>query len=206
MPLARPSGGPIARRLVAISALALIGSLLSLLAAPSAHASLILALDTPTMVQRADHIVVADVLSVTAAWDANHERIFTTVDLAVVDTWKGPVTAGQHIKVVQPGGTVGDMSMVVIGMSRFAAGERALVFLQGPVAGARVVGLAQGKRLMRRDTTTGKWFVGVPDRAGASFVRNTPAASAAPVFERAARPVEDLRAEVRDLVAKASRR
>jgi len=110
--------------------------------------------------------------------------------------------------VVQPGGTAGDMTMVVFGMSRFTAGERALVFLQGPATGARVVGMAQGKRLVQRDAASGRWLVHVPDHSGASFIRNapTPPATSVPVFEAAARPLDDLRAEVRDLVAKASAR
>jgi hypothetical protein len=178
----------------------------ALIAPRFAQASLVIALDTPTMVQRADHIAVVDVVSVKAAWDDKHERIITTVDLAVVDTWKGPLQPASHIQVVQPGGTAGDMTMVVFGMSHFQAGERALVFLQGTTTTARVVGMAQGKRLVRRDAASGRWLVHVPDRSGASFVRTTPTTSALPIFEQHARPLEDLRAEVRDLVAKASAR
>ena len=107
--------------------------------APPATASLVVALDTPTMVQRADQVAVVDVVSVSSAWDETHEHILTTIDLAVVESWKGPMTPATHIKLVQPGGTVGDISMVVHGMTRFVPGERALVFLRGEVGSASVV-------------------------------------------------------------------
>src|SRR3954469_11860827 len=95
-----------------------------------AAASLVIALDTPTMVQTADHIAVVDVVSVKAAWGDKPERILSTIDLNVVEAWKGSMTPATHMKVVQPGGTVDDITMVVFGMTRFNPGERALVFLQ----------------------------------------------------------------------------
>jgi hypothetical protein len=184
-----------------------------------ARASLVIALDLPTMVERADHVAVVDVGSVSAAWDDKHERILTTIDLSVVEAWKGPMTPASHIRIVQPGGTVGDIQMTVFGMSQFSPGERALVFLRGTPQAASVVGMAQGKRLVRQDAATGRWLVHAPDRAGASFVRlpatkpaatppaTTPAPAAPlPVFETRLRGLDDLRAEVRGLVGKASAR
>jgi len=71
--------------------------------------------------------------------------------------------------------------------------------------------MAQGKRLVRRDGATGRWLVHVPERAGASFVRATPAqplstTATPPVFETRLRALEELRAEVRGLVGKATSR
>jgi hypothetical protein len=185
-------------------AVAALSALVPLTLARPASASLVLALDTPTMVQQADHIAVVDVVSVSAAWDGNHEKILTTIDLAVVEAWKGPMTPATHVKVVQPGGTVGELTMVVFGMSRFSTGERALVFLQGAAQNAQVVGMSQGKRAVQRDATSGRWWVHVPDRAGASFLRAAPLSPAVlPVFETRARPLDDLRGEIRGLVSKA---
>jgi hypothetical protein len=172
-----------------------------------AHASLVVALDLPTMVDRSDHVAVVDVASVSAAWDDKHERILTTIDLAVVETWKGPMAPAAHVKVVQPGGAVGDIQMTVFGMSQFTPGERALVFLRGAPTAASVVGMAQGKRLVRRDLATGRWMVHAPDRAGASFVRApAPTTATPPVFETRLRGLDDLRAEVRGLVGRAAPR
>ena len=167
-----------------------------------ASASLILALDLPTMVASADNIAVVEVVSAKAAWNAQHTRILSTIDLAVVDGWKGTASPAAHVVVVQPGGTVDDITMTIAGMPRFTPGERALVFLRGPADRASVVGMAQGKRAVRPEAGTGRWMVSAPDRAGADFVRTTPAA-AAPVFELRARPLADLRAEVRALVGAA---
>jgi hypothetical protein len=182
----------------------LASSLLLLLgwAAP-ARASLVLALDLPTMVTRADHVAVVDVASVKADWDAQHEQILTTIDLVVVESWKGGAAAGSHFSVVQPGGTVGDLTQTVHGMTRFVPGERAVVFLSGQAAHAHVVGMAQGKRVVRRDSASGRFLVHVPDKAGATFIRSTPTSrTTAPVFETAARPLDELRADVRNLATK----
>jgi hypothetical protein len=173
---------------------------------PFARASLVVALDLPTMVERADQVAVVDVAAVSAAWDDKHEHILTTIDLSVVDAWKGAMAPASHLRIIQPGGTVGDIQMTVFGMSRFSPGERALVFLRGAPDAASVVGMAQGKRLVRRDVATGRWMVHVPERAGASFVRMTPAKATPPIFETRLRELDELRAEVRGLVGRATGR
>jgi hypothetical protein len=174
---------------------------LTLMAAP-VRASLVLALDLPTMVSRADHVAVVDVASVKSDWDASHEQILSTIDLVVVESWKGAAPTGSHLTVVQLGGTVGDLTQTVHGMTRFVPGERAVVFLAGRADHASVVGMAQGKRQVRLDTATGRFLVHAPDRAGATFIKSTPASATAPVFENRARPLDDLRADVRSLAAK----
>jgi hypothetical protein len=167
-----------------------------------ARASLVLALDLPTLVTRADHVAVVDVVSVKSDWDAHHEQILSTVDLVVVESWKGGAAPGSHLTVVQPGGTVGDLTQVVHGITHFAAGERAVVFLAGRAEHASVVGMAQGKRQVRRDAASGRLFVHAPDKAGATFIRSTPASANAPVFQLQARPLDELRADVRTLSVK----
>jgi hypothetical protein len=168
----------------------------------SSPASLVLALDLETMVARASNVAVVDVMSVTAAWDERHEQILSTITLTVVESWMGTAAPATRLVVVQPGGSVGDIIQTVHGMTQFSPGERAVVFLQGPPERAHVVGMAQGKRLVRRDSTSGRFLVHAPDRAGATFVRTTPASGTSPVFDMRARPLEDLRADVRTLAAK----
>jgi hypothetical protein len=189
------------RRLLAVLAvLALTGSIA---AGGVARASLILALDMPTLVSRADNIAVVDVVSVKADWNPSHQRILTTVDLVVVDSWKGAAAPATHLQVVQPGGTAGDMTMTVDGMPPFVAGERALVFLRGRPDRASVVGMAQGKRVVRREPAGTRWMVRAPERAGADFVRPKTAGGPLPVFERGDRPLAEVRAEVLALCAAA---
>jgi hypothetical protein len=172
-------------------------------AAPrTGSASLVVALDLQTMVSRADNVAVVDVVSVTAAWDERHEQILSTITLSVVESWKGAAAPATRLTVVQPGGAVGDIVQTVHGMTRFSPGERAVVFLQGAAERAHVVGMAQGKRLVRRDTTSGRFLVYAPDRAGAMFVRTSPASGTSPVFDMRARPLEDLRTDVRALAVK----
>src|SRR6266700_3393713 len=77
-----------------------------------AEASLVLALDTNELTKRADHIAVADVVSVKSEWDQDHKKIHTSIDLSVVESWKGGAKPASHITVVQQGGTVGDVAMV----------------------------------------------------------------------------------------------
>jgi hypothetical protein len=169
--------------------------------AATARASLILALDLPAMVGRADRIAVVDVAAVRSSWNAAHDRIVTAIELTVVDGWKGELAPGAHLTVLQPGGTVGDVTTTVDGMPRFAPGERALVFLHGPPDRATVVGLTQGKRPLHRDAGTGHWLVRAPDRAGADFVRPRNTLAAAPIFQPREQPLEELRAQVRALAA-----
>jgi hypothetical protein len=184
------------RRLLA----ALLALVLATSVAGRAFATLILALDLPAMVGRAERIAVVDVLSVTARWNDRHDRISTAIELSVVDCWKGDLASGTHLTVLQPGGTVGDVTTTVDGLPRFAPGERTLVFLHGPADRATVVGLTQGKRPLRRDPASGRWMVAAPDRAGADFVR--PRAVATPVIETGARSLDAMRTEVRALAAK----
>jgi len=183
------------RRLIAMLAPAL---LLALTARGSA--SLILALDLPTLVSRADQISVVDVVSVTSAWNTAHDRITTTIDVKVVDSWKGTAAPATHLQVVQPGGTVDQIEMRVDGMPHFQVGERTLLFLRlhGGPDHASVVGMAQGKRAVTREGGSGRWMVTAPDRAGADFVRTTP--GSARIFTARPRALKDLRNEVRALV------
>lgn len=180
------------------STIAVAAALVSLGASP-AGASLVLAMDVGDLTQHADHITVADVVAVRSAWDDKHQKIYTTVDLNVVESWKGGALPASRMTIVQPGGTVGDVTMVVFGLSRFVPGERALLFLRGTPVRAGVVGMAQGKRPLRRDGTTGRWIVDGPDRSGVELMSPPTAPRTIPI-DYHARPLDDLRAQVRELL------
>jgi hypothetical protein len=172
---------------------------LAALSARASHASLVLALDTTELTKRADHIAVADVLSVQSAWDQSHKKIFTTIELSVVESWKGGAKPASHITVVQPGGTVGEISMTVFGMSQFTPGERTLVFLRGTTGAAGVVGMSQGKRSMSRDAGSGKWTVGTANNAGLERVQPKGAAAARAEVE-GPRSLDDMRGQVQQIL------
>jgi hypothetical protein len=175
-----------------------LATFLALAAAPRANASLVIALDTSELAKRADHIAVADVISVQSAWDQAHRKIITTIDLSVVESWKGGTLPASHLTVVQPGGTVGDVAMVVFGLSQFTPGERTVVFLRGKPSAAGVVGMAQGKRSMRRDSASGQWMVDRADHAGLGRVaadpHATPAAADGPCS------LDEMRGQIRQIL------
>ena len=124
------------------------------------QASLLTAMSLRELVASSDQIVVAKVISVGAAWDPSHRRIFSTIDVAIEQTWKGE--SASRVSIVQPGGAVGDIEMTVGGMPGFAPGERALLFLHGR-SHPQVVGMSQGKRTLVRDLQNGRWFLHSPD-------------------------------------------
>ena len=191
---------------------ALFVTCLASLAAAPAGASLVLALDTTELARRADHIAIVDVVAIQSSWDDQHRKIITTVDLSVVESWKGGAAPATHIKVIQPGGTVGDVAMVVFGQSQFALGERTLVFLRGKPSGAGVVGMAQGKRPMRRDTASGQWMIDGADHTGLHLVTptapaSTPAralsstpAAPLPALDSRPRTLDEMRGQIRQIL------
>lgn len=185
-----------ARRRTLLEALAVAASFL--VAAPSATATIVLAMELPALTAQAERIVVADVLSVRAAWNADRTRITTTVELGVIEAWKGDAAAGRRIAVVQPGGAADDIETIVHGMPRWTAGERAVVFLRGAAAASHVVGMAQGKRALSFDAARGE-FVALPaDRSTAVVARG--AGRYAPAPPEASVPLTNLRAAVKALL------
>jgi hypothetical protein len=136
-------------------------ALAMLLAGRPAEATLVRRLDLPELVATADRIVVADVQALRTAWDASHRTIYTTVELRVRESWKGPLPSDGAVVIRHLGGTVGEIEMTVHGAPTFSVGERALLFLRGP----HVVGMAQGKRPLRWEAATRRWRVMAADRA-----------------------------------------
>jgi hypothetical protein len=183
------SKGPFAVRL-AVAALGL-G-----LATPVAMASLLRALDLAALTADADRIVVADVLSTRATWDGAHRTIFTTVEIAVRESWKGDAPAGRQLTLRQLGGTVGDIELTVRGMPVFTTGERSLLFLRR----SQVVGMSQGKRNLRWQAAEQRWLVEPADHTDVVMVGPGGRLRAA-----GADPGEDLdglRSRVRSLLGK----
>jgi len=167
-------------------------------AAAPARATVVLALDLSELVWRSERVVFARVVSAKAAWDNAHERIETRVELQVDETWKGEASPNGRVVVVQPGGTVDGISMRIVGGERFNVGEQAVVFLSGPSSSCAVVGMAQGKRTVRRDES------GVLTAEGGAGGATTVAPDAKGRLMQAApdraRPLDELRSTVRAFV------
>lgn len=182
------------RRVFAVGIAALFAAVCAL--APAADASLVRALDLAELTALADRVVVADVLSVDAAWDGAHRTIHTTVELGVQEHWKGDAPAGGRLIVRQLGGTVGDIEMTVVGAATFVSGERSVLFLRR----GQVVGMAQGKRRVHWQPGPRRWRVepaqlaallGVDARGGLH-----------PAARDAAEDLDELRARVAKLVGR----
>lgn len=200
--------GPVRER--ALAGLALL--VVSLLPAPPARASILLARELSDLVRDAHQIAVVTVVSVRSQWDEERRRITSTIDLDVIERWKGGDDLPRRVTVVQPGGTVDGIHMVVMGLGEFAVGERSLVFLSGASNRARVVGMSQGKRSLRFDEARRTWRVAPMDLRNARLVRPGEAsgeatppvaggAAATPPVWRGDVPLDELRSEVLRLVA-----
>jgi hypothetical protein len=194
MPMRVP--GATARAAVFVTALALglAGVGVAVPGLGTAHASILMALELPELVRQSQHIAVVEVASINAAWDERHERIYSTIELKVIESWKNQADAPaggqppQRLTIVQPGGTVGDISMTVTGLGSFSPGERSVVFLRGPADHAQVVGMTQGKRPMRFESTTKRWMVSPPDLRSATLVKPPVTSPTLPPVRGAATP------------------
>lgn len=156
------------------------------------------------LVADSDRILVAEVVAKTSVYTADRRSILSTIELAVMECWKGGMPPGARVKVVQPGGTAGDIEMRVHGMPRFKVGDRAVVFLraQGPGRDAAfsVVGMDQGRRALFRDPKTEKWMA-APAPADA-LVRRGPDGKMVPAPADHAISLDDLRRRVATLMAR----
>jgi hypothetical protein len=129
-----------------------------------ARASVVLALDLPAMTTRADRVVLGDVMSVKSARSRDGRSMFSTIEISVVELWKGEMPRDRKVTIIQSGGVIGDVQMKVHGQATFKVGERSVLFLQG--ATPSIVGMSQGKRSVRFDAGVGRWLVAAPELTG----------------------------------------
>ncbi len=166
-----------------------------------ARAAVVLKLDLPELVLRAEHIVLAVARAKSSRYTPEG-RIVTDVTLTVNETLKGDLQSGQDIVVTRLGGEIGEVAMLVEGAARFQTDRSALVFLRSaPATGElQVVGMSQG--LFRIEENEDRLFL-VPGGDDLSLVQRSDdgrlVEDTGPVVAPA--PLEDLLAEIRRLVA-----
>lgn len=86
-------------------------------------------------------------------------RIYSRVDLRVLEVWRGTV-ASEVCQVVMGGGILGDRSVSVAGQAAYRVGEEVVAYLVRNPAGEWVtVGLSQGRFAVRRELDTGRSWV-----------------------------------------------
>jgi hypothetical protein len=115
-------------------------------------------------------LVTASKAIVVATAGTSHGRrapggwIETVTDLRIDEAIKGPLAAGESIRVTELGGMVGEIGYIVAGSPRYAEGERVLLFLETNDRGEWVsknmaVGKfnraddVRGRRLLVRDSS-----------------------------------------------------
>jgi len=166
-----------------------------------ARASVVLELELPELVQRADHIVLATAGEETSRF-APDGRIVTDVTLTVKETLKGDFRTGRDIVVTRLGGSVGDLAMLVEGAPRFQKGRSAVVFLRelSSRGELRVVGMSQG--VFQVEDREGGMFL-VPGGGDLSLVHRDADGELVDVPVPAVEPgpMDDLLSEIRKLVA-----
>lgn len=105
-----------------------------------APASMALRLTYDDLIQQSDRIVVAELMGESSAWEGS--RILTTYTFEVREEFAGQ--GERRFTLIQPGGTVGDLSQKTFGYPAFAPKERYLLMLTKVQDRFRVVGLSQG--------------------------------------------------------------
>ncbi len=128
---------------------------LFLSALPGASLGVMTGLSTEELAGAADLVVLGDVGSVGAGWNADRTTIITTANVVVAEAIKGRA-AGRTVEVEYPGGEVGDIGLRVSDEPSMEEGERILVFLK------RAGGLNEGNRYKLVGKGQGKYSIG-PD-------------------------------------------
>jgi hypothetical protein len=136
---------------VAISLVMALGLVTVGVVAPAgqAQASALVRLSDDQLNQAAAEVVAGEIISTHARWgDQGGSRGFieTVIELRVLRALKGaPESPGDTMTIVVPGGTMGDLTLVVDYAPVFHSGETAMLYLDDD---GRVVGGDQGKRAL----------------------------------------------------------
>ena len=118
------------------------------------QATMVMKLSEEDMANQAGTIVTGTVTSVKSEWNEERTKIFTYITITPSNFLKGDQPA-QEIVIVQPGGEVGDIGMLVDGTPVFEEGEEVLLFLnRGRKGFHRTVGLSQGEFSIQSDPIT----------------------------------------------------
>jgi hypothetical protein len=154
-----------------------------------------------TLAQKAELVVQGRVLSKSCQRDAAG-RIYTSVELEVVDLWKGAVPSNP-LQVVHGGGILGERQSLAFGQVDYAIGEEVVAFLVRNTRGEAVtLGLMQGKFHVWQEAGTGvkhvvSPFHGLPENVASKVQPQLQSPSSSPP-ERKRLPLAELKSQVRE--------
>lgn len=151
-------------------------ALISFLLSGTVRGSQFIPLSVDELTARSSIVLHGTVVSKTCLRDGEG-RIYTRVEVAVSDVWKGNV-ASNRFTIVQGGGILGEEKVTVSGQVEYRPGEEMVAFLVLNQRGEGVtLGLMQGKFEVHRETTT-----------GAKYARNLFHGRGSEKIDRAAQP------------------
>lgn len=127
---------------------------LAIILVSCAHALVTIPLSLEQLTRESDVIVYGRVSGITVQRDSER-RIYSRVELEVLEMWKGPPPQARFT-LVHSGGTLGNERVQVTGMPRFAIGEELVAFtVLNPNKEGVLLSLGQGKFRIWRDPVSG---------------------------------------------------
>lgn len=194
-------------RQLSLRLMRLITSLLllpALMASWPAGATVMLKMDLPELVGRADVIFVGKVTKLESRWSEDRRHIVTDTTFQVVQNVRGAVVS-RPVVVRSLGGVVGGIGMRVAGSPQFQVGQEALLFTDLRKGHRYVTGMMQGVYLVARDKTGHAEVRG--SSAGVTLARRTRSGGLQMVREPAAgpEPLEAFVARVHQTIATCAR-
>ena len=116
------------------------------------------------MTDRADLVFVGKVVELKADWQVagTNQAIFTLVEFHTEEILKGTAPASIRLRFL--GGKVGGMTLEVVAVPKFEAGDRVLLFVEGNgVQFCPLVGVYHGKFGVRKDDKSSRDIVFMHD-------------------------------------------
>jgi hypothetical protein len=176
--------------------------LLLFAAAGSLWATMVVRMSLEEVVDASESIVQGTVVRAWSDWDEGHKSIWTHYELRVADRLKG--TAPAMIVVSEPGGTVGETELQVVGTPQYEVGEEVVLFAERtPLGLLRTCGWGQGKFQVTRASSSGKVTVRTAARGIQLVERPAGQAKAkgTPLGEMNGLELEQFKTRIRELVS-----
>lgn len=117
-------------------------------------ATLVPRMTVEQMMEASDAIIHGTIARTWSAWDSSHEFIWTHYELRLTESMLGDRL--DKVVVSEPGGTVGNDSMEIVGAPRYRIGEEVvLLTARTPIGYLRTSGWGQGRFDVVADPRTG---------------------------------------------------